>query len=434
MKKSQPVPGGETGPPAAAETRTLTVLDQFFVSCLWLAYNVQWGALLAVVLPDQIAAMVGPARKEFFNGLIGPAGALVALVVTPLAGALSDRSRAPGGRRRSFLITGVAINVLFLLLMAGFGKGSSLALFVVCFMGVQLGCNWWGGPYAGLIPDVVPPAQRGSASGWMALMTAVGTVIGALSAGQLIRGGNYWPIYLLIVTTLVVLLAATLFGIRERPVPGEPEPLRWGKLLRSFWIDPVVHRNFYWVLFTRALVTMGIYSVFTFFQYFLADVIRVDNAVEKSSFLVGIITVAGIPTAILAGSLSDRHGRKPAVYVSGGVMAAASLVYILVAMRPSLEATYLVAAVFGLGYGAYQAVDWALAVDVLPSGENAAKDMGIWHVAMVLPQILAPAITGTTLTAMKGTSLLAGYTVVFILTAVWFILGTVFVRQIRGIR
>jgi hypothetical protein len=47
---------------------------------------------------------------------------------------------------------------------------------------------------------------------------------------------------------------------------------------------------------------------------------------------------------------------------------------------------------------------------------------------------LAPALTGAVLTALKPASLLLGYTVVFALTAIWFILGTVFVRQIRGAR
>jgi hypothetical protein len=114
-------------------------------------------------------------------------------------------------------------------------------------------------------------------------------------------------------------------------------------------------------------------------------------------------------------------------------MALASVIFIAVALIPSLAFTFAVGGLFGLGYGAYQAVDWALAVDVLPDG-GAAKDMGIWHVALVLPQILAPAITGLTLNALKGTSLLLGYTVVFVMTAVWFTLGTVCVRQIRGAR
>jgi hypothetical protein len=115
-------------------------------------------------------------------------------------------------------------------------------------------------------------------------------------------------------------------------------------------------------------------------------------------------------------------------------MALASALLIVVAFAPSLGWVFAVGALFGIGYGAYQAVDWALAVDVLPKGESAAKDMGIWHVSLVLPQVLAPAATGMTLSAFRSTSLLAGYTTVFILTAVWFVLGTVYVRRIRGVR
>ena len=50
--------------------------------------------------------------------------------------------------------------------------------------------HFTSGPYAGLIPDVAPPEQRGSASGWMAVMQAVGTVLGAFSAGYLIARPN----------------------------------------------------------------------------------------------------------------------------------------------------------------------------------------------------------------------------------------------------
>src|SRR5688572_1560172 len=125
--------------------RSLTALDQFFVSCMWLAYNVQWGALLAVVLPAQIQAMVGSAAKEQTLGAIAPAGAVVALILPAVSGAISDRSRSRFGRRRPFLVTGVILDILFLMLMAGFGQGSSVWLFALCYMGLQFGCNWFGG-------------------------------------------------------------------------------------------------------------------------------------------------------------------------------------------------------------------------------------------------------------------------------------------------
>ncbi len=418
----------------APAPRRFSTLDQLFVSCFWLAYNVHWGALVAIVLPSQIAAIVGDAHKEFYNGIIPPIGAVVSLLITPLAGALSDRSRSRFGRRRPFILTGTLVNIVFLLLIAGFGNGSNIWLFLLLYMGIQLGNNWSGGPYAGLIPDIVPAAQRGSASGWMGLMTAVGTLIGALSAGQLIANGNYWPIYIVIIVALLIMLSLTLWGVREQPQTADPGPFDLATFLRSFLLDPAIYRNFYWVLATRGLVTMGIYSVFTFFQFFLKDIIQVERPEEQASFLIGIIIATGIPTSLIAGSLSDKYGRKPLIYLSGAVMALASIIFIAVAFAPSLTVTFLIGGLFGVGYGAYQAVDWALALDVLPGGEDSAKDMGIWHVSLVLPQILAPAITGLTLNALKGTSLLLGYTVVFVMTAVWFVLGTIFVRQVRGVR
>ncbi len=434
----------------------LTMLDQFFISCLWLAYNAQWVALLPIVLPDQIAAIVGPAKKELYNGLIPPIGAAISLLITPVAGALSDRSRSPVGRRRPFILTGGLINLLFLLAMAGFGRGSSVWLFMLVYMGVQFGCNWMGGPYAGLIPDVVPETQRGIASGWMAVMQALGTVVGAVSAGILIGRGDFRPIYAVIAILMMVMLSLTLWRVRETPRKRDPVPFRLEAFLRSFLLDPSKYRNFYWVLLTRAMVTMGMYSIYTFFQYFLGDVIKVPHPERQTGNLLAIITLTSIPTSIIAGSLSDRYGRKPLVYLSGAIMAAACTIFIAVGRFPSLTFTFTVAALFGLGYGAYMAVDWALGIDVLPAGDDVAKDMGIWHVSMVLPQMIAPAISGLVLTAFKnGTALrlleslgagpgalntvsshplLTGYTVIFALAALWFILGTVFVRQIRGVR
>jgi MFS family permease len=115
-------------------------------------------------------------------------------------------------------------------------------------------------------------------------------------------------------------------------------------------------------------------------------------------------------------------------------MAAAMLICVAVALFPNLPFTYAVAALFGAGYGVYAAVDWAMALDALPAREYAAKDMGIWHVSMVLTQIIAQMVTGFTLNALQDHSLLLSYRVVFAMTAVWFLLGTVFVPRIRGVR
>ena len=88
--------------------------------------------------------------------------------------------------------------------------------------------------------------------------------------------------------------------------------------------------------------------------------------------------------------------------------------------------------VFFAGWGAYQAIDWALALKVLPRSETAGKDMGIWHVALVLPQILGPAVTGWIITGAKlAVSARFAYALAFAIAALWFSLSALLVARVR---
>jgi MFS family permease len=146
---------------------------------------------------------------------------------------------------------------------------------------------------------------------------------------------------------------------------------------------------------------------------------------------------------VLGGAISDRIGRrKPLVYWAGALQAAAASVILFSLVRSPL-ALYAVGILFGIGYGMYYAVDWALATDVLPDRQGAAgRDMAIWHVSLTLPQVIAPAISAAllsylndshhTVLGMSGGNGL-GFRVVFGSSALWFLLGTVLVRRIRGV-
>src|SRR5439155_19338431 len=116
---------------------------------------------------------------------------------------------------------------------------------------------------------------------------------------------------------------------------------------------------------------------------------------------------------------------------------------LLFALVSDLTTLYLLGLAFGVGYGAYSAVDWALACDVLPNREtSASRDMGIFHIAYTLPQVFAPALLGPVLYYLNSSHGLAGlaigrnagYRAVFASAALWFALATVMVRQIRKVR
>jgi hypothetical protein len=76
---------------------------------------------------------------------------------------------------------------------------------------------------------------------------------------------------------------------------------------------------------------------------------------------------------------------------------------------------------------------------VLPSEDDYAKDMGVWHVSFTLPQVLAVPIGGVLLDTFQRVGRESGrpnlgYTVLFALAFISFVLGTVLVRRVKGAR
>lgn len=446
------------------EGQRLSVGDHFKISSYWFATNFLWGAMLVIMLPEEMRKLFPEYRVQALAYLFA-FGAVVALVVPLIAGALSDRCASKWGRRRPYIAFGIGVNVLGLLLMnvafnmspvihgdrndsaakiasVLFGS-SSFWWMLVAFMVAQLGNNVASAAYSGVIPDLVPEGQRGTASGWMALMSQLGTLFGAVGAGMLLGGMPETVKYVIICAVLVGVGAITLFGIRETPLPKKPEPISWGLYFKSLWIDPRKYPDFAWVWITRALVMLGFYAVVPFINYYLLDVIRVP---EKSvgnvaSMLIGVILITSSFSGVYGGVLSDRVGRKKVVYIANCTIAVMTVAFVFC---NSLWQVLVVGVLFGLGFGAYTSVDWALGTDVLPSKNDAAKEMAVWHIAMTLPQSIAAPVAGTIIamfgmTVVKGpeedivhyTNL--GYGVTFALCAVLFAAGAFFLRYVRSV-
>jgi MFS family permease len=314
--------------------------------------------------------------------------------------------------------------------------------FLLAYMVVQLGNNIASAAYSGIIPDLIPTDQRGVASGYMALMSQVGTLFGAIGCGLLLGSQPESVKYLLLSTVLTLVAGIMIFGVRETPLPQKPPPIQWGSYVKSLWIDPRKYPDFAWVWITRALVMLGFYSVLPFINYYLTDVIGIEHPERQASILIGIILIASSISGIYGGVLSDRVGRKRVVYMSNGLIAVMAIVFIACRNLPEVLAAGIF---FGLGFGAYTSVDWALGTDVLPSKADAAKEMAVWHIAMTLPQSIAAPFAGYLIGRFGVHEMISdgetvyhyapgGYALVFILCAVCFALGAYFLKNVRGVK
>jgi MFS family permease len=424
----------------------LTVPQQIVLSVLWFAENFETAALLPLIIPAQVILYVAPGtvgsgQQAGFLAILGAAGSLAALLAQPISGFLSDRSRTALGRRRPYVLTGTAVALVG---AAAAGLGQQVAVFMAGFVLLQLGTNILLGGYQGMLPDLVPEGQRGGASGYLGFMTIIGNVasfglaallLGSVSRGHangsLIRQGALW-FYIATGIALALATAITVVGVREsrgaRPSVLRDERRGWGSWLNP-WLAPWRHHNFRWVWLTRASVFLGITLFLTFIEYYFAAVAHQQSFIGSTAILIVLALGAAVVSALVVGAISDRVGRVRPVAVTTAAMAVAALVFVV---APAGIPLWPLGLLFGLGYGAYSSVDWALAVDALPQLQAAGRDMGVWSIASTLPMVLAPLLGGVviaTFSARHATAL--GYRAVFALATILMLVGAAFVLRIR---
>ena len=416
----------------------LSNLQHLTISSFWFATNFHWGAILLLLLPGDIETLL-PNQKAQALGLIVSLGALPALLVPLISGALSDRCTRPEGRRKPYIATGVLVNVFGLLGMAlGVSVFKSVPLYCLAYVLVQIGNNIATGAYMGVIPDIVPENERGKASGFMALMTQLGTLVGAVAVGMLL--GKLAPLmkYGAIMGVMLVVGAWTYFGIQEKQHTNK-DAFDFRAYLKSLWIDPKKYPDFAWVWITRFLVMLGFYAIQPFIKYYLVDVVGVerDKVDSVAPQLLGIILIVSSFTGYYGGKLSDKIGRKKVVFLANGLITVVAPLFILC---HDVKLALVVGALFGFGYGAYISVDYALGTDVLPEGTNQGKDMAVWHVAMTLPQTLMAPIAGW-LISLPGKSGVGesvrytteGYASIFVVCSICFAFGAYLLRNVKSV-
>jgi MFS family permease len=413
---------GAVGPVPATRVR------KAFIGTLALANLAVWMGFftpIQLLLPEQLEDVAGDEGKVGALGLVTGVGALVAVIATPLAGALSDRTTSRFGRRLPWLVGGTLLGAIALVVLS---RQSTVVGVLFGWAAAQAFLN---AAYAGLtaeVPDHVPVDQRGTVSGWFGLPQAVGVVVGVAlvtSFTSTVVAG-----YLLIAGVIVVLVVPFAAVTRDPVLDPADRPTL--SLTKGWWIDPRRFPDFGWAWLTRFLISLGNALGTLYLLYFLRDKVHYEQlfpgkSAEDGVLILILIYAAGaVATAVSGGMWSDRTGRrKPLVIVSSLVMAAGA---VLLAVWPTWTASLVAAALLGTGYGVYMAVDTALVTQVLPAAADRGKDLGIVNIANAAPQVLAPALAAPVVAG------LGGYPMLYALTAVVTVAGAVLVLPIRSVR
>jgi MFS family permease len=275
----------------------------------------------------------------------------------------------------------------------------------------------------------VPVRQRATVAGWVGMPQALGLVVGTVLVVAVFTGTISG--YLVLAVSLAAFTLPFVLLTPDYPLEaGQRAPFSWKELGRSYWISPRAYPDFAWAWFTRFLMSLAIAMGTLYLLYFLRDKIHYarlfpgQTASDGLLILILIYTAGVVLTAIVGGIISDRLGRrKMIVTVSGTVIAAAALLLTFVETWPAAIGA---AVLFGVGFGAYLAVDQALITQVLPQARDRAKDLGVINIALVCPAAIGALIAAPMVS-------LGGYPTLFAGTAIVGFLGSILVWQIRSV-
>ena len=372
------------------------------------------------VLLAQQAQLVSPGHKELVFGVVTGVGSAVSVVANPLYGALSDRTTSRFGRRVPWVVAGGLLGALALVLLA---QATSVLVMALAWSLAQASLNAMFAALTATVPDLVPIRERGVVGGWVAVSQTLGIVAGVGIAT--VTGGIAAGYY---ATAAAVVVLAVPYVLRSRDVVL-PKALRpvfsLTEFVRGFWISPRRHPDFAWAWLTRFLVNFG-NSLGTLLLYFyLQDAVGYGDPESGVLVLTVVYAVFIVASTVVFGLWSDRlQRRKVFVTVSGVVTGVGALILALVPTWPGAIAG---AVVFGIGYGVYLSVDFALCTQVLPAAQARAKDLGVINIAVALPQVFAPFV-GSFLVAYAG-----GYVTLYAVAFGVCVLGSVLVHRIRGV-
>jgi Na+/melibiose symporter-like transporter len=409
-------------------------IDYIKITVFGFALAALWGSLHTIVLQERLLDFVVESQKNTYLGLLTFAGLMLAMIVQPVAGALSDRSGSSWGRRRPYILVGT---ILALFLLPGIGWGGSFITIFVIYCLLQITCNAAQGPYQGFIPDLVPGGKRGVASGvksfleiggGVALLFPIALFMDRYSAGE----GSSWLWLSLAMLGLVLLVAmtTTVLTVKERPGAGGSRPPLLPSLYKSFRIDVKANRDFIWFLVSRLFIIMAFTTLQTFTLYFLMDVVGVaDPAAATAKF--SIVAVAGMLVIVYpAGRLSDRIGRRP-IATTAGLLGALGVGLIFL-FKDSYTPIMLCGGLVGISFGAFISSNWALATDLLPKGEE-ARYLGLTNLATAGGAALARLI-GPVIDFFNAQSHNLGYSVMLLACFVYLIVGSLLILKIKGRR
>lgn len=401
--------------------RKLHAIDYFNINAYWFGLAFMWNSLHPIILPAILLNFVPEKLKNTYLGALTFLGLVLAMIVQPIAGAISDHSTFRWGRRRPYILIGTLFDFVFLLVL---GLAGNYWVLFAGYILLQISSNVAHGPAQAFIPDLVPENRRGIAAGVKNLADMGGLVAASLVAGRLMGRQDPALAFVVIGLLLLVTMLITLSGVKEEPLVERRTQAR--TVRDTLRVDVQRYPDYLWLIASRFLILLGLYAVQGFAQYFIHDVLKASNPAQVTGDLMFSIGLALMVLVFPAGYLSDRIGRKR-LNVVAGLLAALGIFLLLFATN--YTRLMIFGTIIGTGTGIFVSVNWALATDLIPKRE-AGKYLGFSNLATAGAGA-ASRLGGPLIDFFNARQPGQGYSLLFVLACLCVLAGTALLAKVR---
>jgi MFS family permease len=392
----------------------------FLGAVLWIGPYI---GSIGIIVPARVTE-IAPDDRVALVGLIGVAGAVLALVANIVFGALSDVTRSRFGARAPWILGGAIAGAVG---MIGLSSADSIGALLAWWCFYVLALNAIVASMVAVISDRVSVKYRGTVSSIYGVGFTVGIAVAQIVAANFIAE----PRTGLLIFAAATFLSGALFVVLapdRSNTSDSADKVTPRTILRSFKLPTKGARDFYFALFGKFLLQAGLYAITNYQLYILTDYVGLD-----SSAAAGIITTAALITLVAglifglgSGPISDKVGRRKPFVISAAILIGIGA--LIPAFAPFAWAFILFTVFSGIGNGVYSAVDQALNIEVLPSKDNAAKDLGLLNLANTGGQIVGPVVTSILVVATGG------YQATFFAAAILLLGSALLMIPIRKVR
>ena len=338
---------------------------------------------------------------ETWTGVVMAMDNVLALMLLPLFGMLSDKLRTPLGRRTPFILVGTVLAVVCMILLPVTDNAGSLTGFFIALGAVLLSMGFYRSPAVALMPDLTPKPLRSTATAVINLMGALGGIFTLVMISVLVpKTGrpDYMPLFLSVAAVMVVAVVALLLTIRENrmareaaeawPEPEE-EPVKTGEKKK---LPRPVLRSLLFLLASVFLWFTAYNAVTTAFSRYAEEVWGMQGGGFASCLMVatGVAVVSYLPI----GFLSSRFGRKKMILAGILLMCAAYVSGIFFGHFSPL--LYVVFGLTGVGWASINVNSYPMVVE-MGSGADVGKYTGMYYFFSMGAQVFTPIFSGVLL-------------------------------------